>query len=138
MKKMVEHESRQRVKSTKTNNSLKPLTQKSPKKKNSSRKAFSKTKKLKIVEDSQVSWPSHINLVPDSYASSSDCEGEEKCCCVCEKWTPSELNQSVSLVIVKWVQCDNCKHWVHLQFCTPIRVVRRGDTFLCPHCTIDC
>ncbi|XP_053385176.1 uncharacterized protein LOC128550335 [Mercenaria mercenaria] len=58
-------------------------------------------------------------------------------CCVCNLFTPQEVRQSTSLIFVKWVQCTKCGHWVHLRFCTPVRVVRRGDDFLCKHCTTE-
>jgi len=41
------------------------------------------------------------------------------------------VRNSVSLIIVKWVQCDKCEH---LMFCTDVRVVRTGSEFLCVHC----
>lgn len=55
-------------------------------------------------------------------------------CCVCRKFSPPNLNDRPHLKIVTWVDCDKCGHWVHLTFCTTQRVIRRGDTFLCPHC----
>jgi len=61
-------------------------------------------------------------------------DSNEEVCCVCNLFTPVELQKSSSLIFVKWVQCTKCGHWVHLMFCTPVRVVRRGDEFLCHHC----
>lgn len=67
--------------------------------------------------------------------SSSDSEaGDGELCCVCKKSTPAELRDCISIVFVKWGQCDVCGHWVHLQFCTKVRVLRRGSFFRCPHC----
>jgi hypothetical protein len=81
--------------------------------------------------------PSHINLALDSSASSTDgSDSEEEKCCHCGLFQPKELSNCVSLTFVKWAQCDglHCKHWTHLIYCTPTRVIRRGDKFLCPHC----
>lgn len=70
--------------------------------------------------------------------SEDECEiTEEEKCCVCHKFTPDAIRQSVSIIFTKWVSCDNCPHWVHLAYCTPRRVVRRGDTYLCPHCDLN-
>jgi len=44
---------------------------------------------------------------------------------------PDAVRNSVSLIIVMWVQCDKCEH---LMFCTDVRVVRTGSEFLCVHC----
>ena len=81
--------------------------------------------------------PSHVNL---SQSSSDDDADDEEVCCVCGRFSPADLASCTSLVILKWAQCDGvragvpCKHWVHLGFCTPIRVIRRGDKFFCKHC----
>ena len=53
---------------------------------------------------------------------------------VCGKFEPDAVRKSVSLIFVKWVQCDKCEHWTHLMFCTDVRVVRTGSEFLCVHC----
>jgi len=50
---------------------------------------------------------------------------------VCGKFQPDAVRNSVSLIIVKWVQCDKCEH---LMFCTDVRVVRTGSECLCVHC----
>jgi hypothetical protein len=63
----------------------------------------------------------------------SDVEDEEKCC-QCGKFQPDELVNCQSVVFVKWAQCDICKHWTHLIYCSNVRVIRRGDVFKCPHC----
>lgn len=52
----------------------------------------------------------------------------------CHDWQTKELQNSTSVVFVKWGKCDFCDHWTHLQYCTPVRLLRRGDTFKCPHC----
>ena len=101
-------------------------------------------KKTKVVPSSPVAGPSHINLALDSQSSFDDScsvEDSEKCC-VCGLFQPRELANCVSLTFVKWAQCDGvtngtpCKHWTHLIYCTPVRVIRRGDTFHCPHCKL--
>ncbi|XP_045195071.2 uncharacterized protein LOC123550708 [Mercenaria mercenaria] len=86
--------------------------------------------------------PSHINLLASSESScDEDIEDEEKCC-VCGLFTPTALANAVSITFAKWAQCDGmvngypCNHWTHLIHCTNVRVIRRGDTFLCPHCEV--
>lgn len=67
--------------------------------------------------------------------TSSDSEAEDgELCCVCKQSSPSQLQDCMALVFVKWGQCDVCGHWVHLSFCTDVRVLRRGSFFRCPHC----
>ena len=84
---------------------------------------------------------SHINLV-QSDSDESDSEiPEEELCCVCKCWAPPAARNNVYISFTKWVQCDGmkdgalCKHWTHLGYCTDKRVIRRGETFLCIHCT---
>lgn len=45
------------------------------------------------------------------YESESQIDPKEKCC-VCGLFYPKQVRESVSLIITKWVQCDNsaCKH----------------------------
>ena len=50
---------------------------------------------------------------------------------VCVGSSTDAVRNSVSLIIVMWVQCDKCEH---LMFCTDVRVVRTGSEFLCVHC----
>jgi len=59
---------------------------------------------------------------------SAECDEieEEDKYCVWGKFQPDVMRNSVSLIIVKRVQCDNCEHWTHLMFCTDVRVVRTG------------
>ena len=44
---------------------------------------------------------------------------------------PDVVRHIISLIIVKWVQCDKCEH---LMFYTDVRVMRTGTglIFLCP------
>ena len=58
---------------------------------------------------------------------------EEEKSCVCKQLTPSKIRQSSALTFVSWVKCDTCGHWVHFIYETNVRVVRRGDTYNCPH-----
>jgi hypothetical protein len=74
------------------------------------------------------------NVDNDDDGDDNSIDESEKCC-VCNKFTPDEVRNSVSLVFTKWVQCDKCGHWTHLKYCTNIAVVRRGDHFFCKHCT---
>ena len=66
--------------------------------------------------------------------SESDTENDEEKCIVCQKWTPYEVRGATSIIFVKWAQCDQCKAWCHLKYCTKIKVVRCNGTFLCPFC----
>ena len=94
-------------------------------------------KKAKVGKKaSQEAGTSYIYISEDSELeteSESEISEEEKCC-VCKLFTPTELRKSVSLVFTKWGQCVKCGHWVHLIYCSKVRVLRRGDSFLCMHC----
>ncbi|XP_062566908.1 uncharacterized protein LOC134229216 [Saccostrea cucullata] len=70
---------------------------------------------------------------PECLSSDSEIEESEKCC-VCKLFEPKQLRSCVSIVFTKWGKCmfDNCDHWVHLGFCTEVRVLRRHDIFYCP------
>lgn len=79
------------------------------------------------------------NLLSDSESEASDETiidelNAKELCCVCHKYKPDAFTLEYTLEIVLWAQCDLCSHWTHLKFCTKVRCVRRGDTFLCPHC----
>lgn len=84
--------------------------------------------------------PSVYNLLSDTDESCDESYDESELCCVCKRYQPIELARSVSLMFVKWVQCDGinhgmpCKHWCHLGFCTPEKVIRKGVKFHCIHC----
>ncbi|KAH3721775.1 hypothetical protein DPMN_064723 [Dreissena polymorpha] len=98
-------------------------------------------KKVKSAQSaSPKPGPSHVNLRSDSESlSDSDCDDSELCC-YRGTFTPEEVSRSTSLIFVKWGQCDKiiedkvCNQWTHLAFCSPVRVLRRGYSFLCPCC----
>lgn len=96
-------------------------------------------KKIFFVDETQQPGPSAINLISDDAISDSDNDTENidpsKLCCICHRWQPEQIRNCVSLVFTKWAQCDRCNHWVHLIYCSPVRFVRRNDSFFCPHCT---
>lgn len=85
-------------------------------------KASKRKLPIDIHEDSQ-----------NSESDSSDNEDSDKCI-VCREFYPKDKSRMPFLTIVKWGQCDQCQGWVHLSFCTSVRVLRRGDSFLCPNC----
>lgn len=58
---------------------------------------------------------------------------EEDLCCVCGQMSPPDLHKKPYLKM-SWGQCDKCSHWVHLSFCHPKSVLRRGEAFFCKHC----
>ena len=82
--------------------------------------------------------PSHIavsDFAGEDTNDQSEMQEEEKCY-ICRQFTPDEIRNSVLLIFTKRVQCSNedCKHWVHLGYCTPKRVIGRGEVFYCTHC----
>ena len=83
--------------------------------------------------------PSHINLIPSDDSSTeerseSQMSDLEKCC-VCKRFYVSRDRTDVDrIAITNWAECVLCKHWVHLSYCTPVRVVRRDTHFICPCC----
>lgn len=76
----------------------------------------------------------------DEDLTNSELEDEEEItndddlCCMCGMFSPPNLNEKPFLKFVSWAQCVQCNHWCHLSFCHQQSVVRRADTFLCPHC----
>ncbi|KAH3769545.1 hypothetical protein DPMN_170818 [Dreissena polymorpha] len=70
-------------------------------------------------------------------SESNQDDSDTDVCCVCNLFTSVEVHNIASVVFVKWVQFDKCEKWVHLMFCTQVRIVRRGDKFLCPHCATE-
>lgn len=88
-----------------------------------------------IMPSTSGTVASKISRQLDEDVTDSDVDdGDDEVCCVCGKFQPEELRACIQLIFVKWAQCDVCGHWTHLQFCTPVRVIRRGMMFKCPHC----
>ncbi|XP_053408884.1 uncharacterized protein LOC128559893 [Mercenaria mercenaria] len=81
-----------------------------------------------------------INLETPIFTDESDSDFEvddgDKCC-VCNMLSPTELKGCTSITFVKWGKCDFCPHWVHLKYCTAVKVLRRASIFRCPHCTLE-
>lgn len=74
-------------------------------------------------------------VVEDSYEmTDSDDDSDDIPCCICNQRYPPSLRHCISLTIVNWAQCDECGHWTHLRFCSPVNVVRTKTRFVCPHC----
>ncbi|CAC5418395.1 unnamed protein product [Mytilus coruscus] len=124
-----------------------PITKKrAPFKRKSSTERVKTEKQMKLSEDdfnaglgtSGLNKEKGGPICLDNSLSDSDLTDDDdgETCCVCNKKSPSEIRQLAEIVFVKWAQCDNdnCRHWTHLQFCSDVRVLRRGDTFFCPHC----
>jgi len=76
----------------------------------------------------------HVQLFRDADSESESDTDDTETCCVCNKFSPANLDLKPHIKIVNWGQCDECGHWVHLSFCHTKSVLRRGDSFLCPHC----
>jgi hypothetical protein len=85
---------------------------------------------LKKVSVTQISTDSDI----DSTSDDDDDDDDDECCCVCNRRSPPNTDKFPQLKIINWASCDKCQHWVHLAYCTMVRVVRRHSSFLCPHC----
>ena len=80
-----------------------------------------------------------INLIAeDSVATDiDDGDDDEGKCCVCNDWQPVELRQCQNIVFVSWAKCDFCEHWIHLKFCSDVRILWTSATFWCPHCIVE-
>lgn len=109
------------------------------KRKSTSVKKAEPKKKIVFVDETQQPGPSATNLISDDAISDSDSDtgnlDPSKLCCICHRWQPEQIRNCVSLVFTKWAQYDRCNHWVHLIYCSPVRFVRRNDSFFCPRCT---
>ena len=75
-----------------------------------------------------------LDLTSEDNVDSDFSDEERETCCKCGLWEPQAFRDCTSLLTAKWAQCDFCPHWTHLIYCSEVRVVRRGDTFRCPHC----
>lgn len=69
----------------------------------------------------------------DTDSDTEDEITEDKKCIVCKKFSP-DTSKFPYIIIVKWGCCHKCNGWVHLAFCTNVRVLRCGARFLCPFC----
>lgn len=88
-----------------------------------------------VAKSSARCKPKKTDLPAEDNSDSSDNDiADSEKCIVCNRYSPDTRNFPY-IMIVKWGQCDLCKGWVHLIFCSPVRVIRRGDTFKCPSCT---
>ena len=70
----------------------------------------------------------------DEDCDESETTDPKDLCCKCKRFQPAELRNIDTLIFVSWAQCTypDCYHWVHLRFCTPVRVVRTHSKFWCP------
>ena len=102
----------------------------------------SQSKQIKTVQDSQVASTSGVPaakkskqdkvLSEDLFSSDSEDELPEKSkCIICKRANP-DWSKKPFIFILNWGQCDKCDGWVHLSFCTPVRILKRGDPFICP------
>ncbi|KAH3812990.1 hypothetical protein DPMN_141435 [Dreissena polymorpha] len=97
---------------------------------------------LNAIQTREIQMPSTsgINPIRNEFHDLSDSDEElddDIPCCMCNQITPPTLRNQPCLKIVNWAQCDKCDGWVHLAFCTSVRVVRRNSQFFCPKCQDD-
>ena len=99
-----------------------------------------KKSKISTNSTSPVAGPSGVPLkkMKKVQIESCDSDSEEDIpdyekCIICKRSSP-DFSKKPFIIIVNWGQCEKCNGWVHLSFCTKVRVLRRGDTFLCPIC----
>ncbi|CAC5373549.1 unnamed protein product [Mytilus coruscus] len=99
--------------------------------------------KKKIVKcsksDSKKPGTSGVGKCVSEWAIDSESESESEIredekFCVCKKFVPEQVRQSSSLIFTKSAQCEKCERWVHLIYCTKVRVIRRGHSFMCVFC----
>jgi hypothetical protein len=100
----------------------------------SKRKSMPQPSTSYAINDSHSKKNKRCVQQESSESENSDIDESEKCI-ICKQYQPENLDKYPHLIIVKWGRCDSCDGWVHLSFCTPIRVLRRGDSFYCPLCT---
>lgn len=125
----------EKIKSHVDNQKRKPLQKQLTKKKATESKAGVEPAIPSTSGTAIITKKRKLNPVPPEDSQSSESETDEsEACIVCKKFTPTDMHLKPFLYILKWGKCDKCLGWVHLTFCTPIKVLRRGDTFLCPSC----
>jgi hypothetical protein len=118
--KIIDHDTKQssKNKQTKKTNKANPV----------------KGKRKKNIEPSTSGIQTKKMTLNENFSSSeSEIDEETDKCIVCKSFYP-DSSKKPQLLIVNWGQCDTCKGWVHLSFCSSVRVIRRGDKFLCPFC----
>lgn len=112
----------------------KPIKNDSKQRKSKPVKKIKQVKKTNSLQEPQPG-PSGIQKIPISDSDSdSSSENDTEKCCTCNRFQPEALRNCVSVIFVKWAQCDfnGCRHWTHLQFCCKQKVIRLGDQFICP------
>lgn len=123
------------------NNVLKDITNTSE----PSKKKQSKQSKFQPPYKQSTSYKSPIPTSPkpstsglhqhlDSFSDDQSEIAEEDLCCVCKKIQPEAMCLKYTVEFVKWGQCDQCNHWVHLKYCSSVKILRRKDSFFCPCC----
>ena len=75
-----------------------------------------------------------IDISYSEFDSDADI-GEDEKCIVCKRFSP-DSSKRPCINIVQWGQNDRCNVWVHLVFCSPVRVIRKGEQFMWPKCDI--
>ena len=60
-------------------------------------------------------------------------EEDDGVCIVCGKIQPDGLNLNLAIKFVNWAQCDICKGWVHLKYCTSVEDCGE-EPFSCDNC----
>ena len=124
-----DHESRQR---SKKSHSKSFVTSNTTMKRNEI--ATEPKKLISTTADSDRPGPSTTNINTSESETEIDSEIDpSELCCKCGRFQPKELKNCVSQVFSSWAQCDSCQHWVHLKYCTSVRVVGRADMFKCHH-----
>ena len=91
----------------------------------------------RIIPSSSGIAVKRLRRSPEKETRDSDSEivdDDDEVCCQCQLFQPVEVRNCTSLIFVKWAECTHptCKHWVHLQFCTPVKTVPRHSEFWCP------
>ncbi|KAH3829685.1 hypothetical protein DPMN_102913 [Dreissena polymorpha] len=101
----------------------------------------SKQKKKSATQQDPQPGPSGTAIqswVYQSAMSESDQDDSDTdVCCVCNLFTPVEVQTVHLLCLSSGCNETNVNIWVHLMFCTQVRVVRRGDEFLFLHCATE-
>jgi hypothetical protein len=118
-----------------SSNDPKKKKTKTPKNKKNSATSFNLQ-----INDKQKPGPSKQNIELSEKSDLSDSENEseipdEDKCCQCHQYYVDKHSHG-AIEFTHWAQCDNatCSHWVHLKYCSPVRVVRKNTVFYCNCC----